>query len=337
MPEENLLDLADGVDDVTAAALGNTGLAAWLALTWRANLQPGEAVLVLGATGALGSVAVQIAKALGASLVVAADRNPDRLARAAAHGADATVTITPDVDLVDAFRQAAGGRGFDVIIDPLWGEPALAAMHAAAQRARHIQIGQSAGATIELPAHLVRGARLEILGFAHIDPPGADPPRGLPEAHRTGRHRRPARRHAGPATLRLRQGMGTATAGCTGQTRPHPTVRVVEPVRAVRRSFRRRHSRPISRNVANQARPRPVVRSMAGVNSIGRVRARSSWVGARHSSPAPVAAANRRRRRFRRSRHPALSGGRCTYRTAAGGGEHGRAPRARPRPRPLEG
>ena len=171
VPEENLLDLADGVDDVTAAALGNTGLAAWLALTWRANLQPGEAVLVLGATGALGSVAVQIAKALGASLVVATDRNADRLARAAAHGADATVTITPDVDLADAFRQAAGGRGFDVIIDPLWGEPALAAMHAAAQRARHIQIGQSAGATIQLPAHLVRGARLEILGFAHIDPP----------------------------------------------------------------------------------------------------------------------------------------------------------------------
>lgn len=123
VPEGNLLDLADGVDDVTAAALGNTGLAAWLALTWRANLQPGETVLVLGATGALGSVAVQIAKALGASVVVAADRNADRLARAAAHGADATVTITPDVDLADAFRQAAGGRCFDVIIDPLWVNP----------------------------------------------------------------------------------------------------------------------------------------------------------------------------------------------------------------------
>ncbi len=170
-PEENLLDLADGVDDVTAAALGNTGLAAWLALTWRANLQPGETVLVLGAAGALGSVAVQIAKALGASLVVAADRNPERLARAIPDGADVAVTITPDSDLIAEFKRAAGDRGFDVIIDPLWGAPALAAMHAAAQRARHIQIGQSAGATIELPAGLVRGARLELLGFAHIDPP----------------------------------------------------------------------------------------------------------------------------------------------------------------------
>jgi NADPH2:quinone reductase len=169
--EQDLLDLADGVDDVTAAALGNTGLAAWLALTWRANLQPGQNVLVLGATGALGSIAVQLAKALGAGTVVAADRDPDRLARSREYGADATVTITPETDLVTAFRDVAGEHGFDVIIDPVWGEPALAAMHVAAKGARHIQIGQSAAATIELPASIIRGARLELLGFAHIDPP----------------------------------------------------------------------------------------------------------------------------------------------------------------------
>ena len=169
--EENLLDLADDVDDVTAAALGNTGLAAWLALTWRADLQPGQNVLVLGATGALGSIAVQLAKSLGAATVVAADRDPDRLIIAAGRGADATVAITPDMDLVSAFRDSVGDRGFDVIIDPVWGDPALAAMHVAARGARHIQIGQSAGATIQLPAGLIRGARLELLGFAHVDPP----------------------------------------------------------------------------------------------------------------------------------------------------------------------
>jgi NADPH:quinone reductase-like Zn-dependent oxidoreductase len=169
--EQDVLDLDDGVDDVTAAALGNTGLAAWLALTWRADLQPGENVLVLGATGALGSVAVQLAKALGAATVLAADRDPERLALSRERGADATVTITPDTDLVGAFRDVAGDRGFNVIIDPLWGEPALAAMHVAARGARHIQIGQSAAATIQLPAGLVRGKRLEILGFAHEDPP----------------------------------------------------------------------------------------------------------------------------------------------------------------------
>ncbi|MEC3853978.1 quinone oxidoreductase family protein [Paenarthrobacter ureafaciens] len=168
--EQDLLDLADDIDDVTAAALGNTGLAAWLALTWRANLQPGQNVLVLGATGALGSVAVQLAKALGAADVVAADRDSDRLANSRQRGATATVTITPDTDLVDAFRNAVDGRGFDVIIDPVWGEPALAAMHVAARGARHIQIGQSAAETIQLPASIIRSARLELLGFAHVDP-----------------------------------------------------------------------------------------------------------------------------------------------------------------------
>ena len=169
--EQSLLDLAEGVDDVTAAALGNTGLAAWLALDWRAELQPGESVLVLGASGALGSIAVQAAKAQGAGRVVAADRDPDRLQRAVERGADDTVTIAPGTDLSAAFREAAGERGFDVIIDPLWGEPAVAAMHAAALGARHIQIGHAAGPDVTLPAHIVRGARLEILGFAFMHAP----------------------------------------------------------------------------------------------------------------------------------------------------------------------
>jgi NADPH:quinone reductase-like Zn-dependent oxidoreductase len=169
--EADLLDLAEGVDDVTAAALGNTGLAAWLALGWRAELQPGESVLVLGAAGALGSVAVQVAKAQGAGRVVAADRDPDRLRRAAERGADATVTIASGTDLAAAFREVAGEHGFDVIIDPVWGEPALAAMQAAAHGARHVQIGHSAGTAIHLPAQVVRSARLEILGFAFLHAP----------------------------------------------------------------------------------------------------------------------------------------------------------------------
>lgn len=166
VPEADLLDVAAGVDDATAAALGNTGLAAWLALSWRARLQPGESVLVLGATGAVGSVAVQAAKAQGASHVIAVDRNLDRLQRARQRGADATVVLTPGVDLPAAFRQAASAHGIDVIIDPLWGEPALAAMQAAAPGARHVQIGNSAGAAMTLPAAVVRAAELEILGFA---------------------------------------------------------------------------------------------------------------------------------------------------------------------------
>jgi NADPH2:quinone reductase len=162
--EAGLLEPAKDVDDPVAAALGNTGLAAWLALTWRAPLQPGQTVLVLGATGAVGTVAVQAAKVLGAGRVVAADRDDTRLQRLRQRGADETVTLVPGADLPAAFKNAAGG-GVDVIIDPLWGEPALAAMKAATHRARHVQIGQMAGTSIDLAAPLVRSAALEILGL----------------------------------------------------------------------------------------------------------------------------------------------------------------------------
>src|SRR3954453_19666823 len=91
--EDHLLEPAEGVDDAVAAALGNSGLAAWTALEWRARLQPGETVLVLGATGAMGNVAVQAAKVLGAGRVVAAAHGGDRLERMRDRGADALVDL----------------------------------------------------------------------------------------------------------------------------------------------------------------------------------------------------------------------------------------------------
>lgn len=168
--QADLFEPAEGVDDATAAGLGNAGLAAWLGLTWRARLQPGESVLVLGANGAVGSIAVQAAKALGAGTVVAADRDPERLRRLLDRGADATVTLTDRTDLAAAFREAAGG-GVDVIVDPLWGAPALAAMQAAAHGARHVQLGHLAGITMELPAPAVRSAALDVHGFAVFHAP----------------------------------------------------------------------------------------------------------------------------------------------------------------------
>ena len=167
----DLLEPAPGVDDVTAAALGNAGLAAWLGLTWRAGLQPGESVLVLGAGGAVGSIAVQAAKVLGAGTVVAADRHPDRLVRLRELGADATVPISVDSDLPAAFREAAGSHGFDVILDLLWGAPALAAMQTAGHGARLLQLGQLAGTILQLPAPTVRSAALDVRGFAVFHAP----------------------------------------------------------------------------------------------------------------------------------------------------------------------
>jgi NADPH2:quinone reductase len=170
VPRDALLDVADGVDDAVAAALGNTGLAAWLALTWRGGLQAGETVLVLGATGAVGSVAVQAAKLLGAGRVVAADRADERLGRALERGADAVVEIDAAGDLAEAIRDAADG-GVDLTIDTLWGAPAVAAMQAVNRYARHVEIGNMAGAELTLPAPTIRSVSLDIRGFSVAHPP----------------------------------------------------------------------------------------------------------------------------------------------------------------------
>jgi NADPH:quinone reductase-like Zn-dependent oxidoreductase len=162
-PDE-LLDVAEGVEDEVAAALGSSGLAAWLALDWRAGLEPGETVLVLGATGAVGNVAVQAARLQGAGRVVAAARGGPRLERLLERGADAVVDLDGEEDLAAALRDATEG-GAEVIVDPLWGEPALAAMKAAKLDARHIQVGHMAAPALELPAVAVRSALLELLGF----------------------------------------------------------------------------------------------------------------------------------------------------------------------------
>lgn len=169
--EFDTLEPDERLDDLTAAALGNTGLAAWLALSWRAALRPGESVLVLGGTGAVGTVAIQAARAMGAGLVVAADRASNNLDLCVRRGAHSAVELGSDDESDDRLREASGGRGFDVIIDPVWGAPASAAMRAAARGARHVQIGHAAGATIALPAAVVRAARLDILGFSVLAAP----------------------------------------------------------------------------------------------------------------------------------------------------------------------
>jgi NADPH:quinone reductase-like Zn-dependent oxidoreductase len=164
---EGLLEVADGVDDATAAALANSGLTAWLALAWRAPVQPGQTVLVLGAAGAVGSVAAQAARLLGAGRVIAAVREGE----SPPPGADAVVTLTPGEDWAAAFRDASGGRGADLIIDPVWGAPALAALKAAAPGARLVQIGNIAGETLELAAPIMRANKVDVMGHAVFHAP----------------------------------------------------------------------------------------------------------------------------------------------------------------------
>jgi NADPH2:quinone reductase len=163
--EEQAILLPEGTDHSLAAALGIAGLTGWLAVEWRAHVRGGERVLVLGATGVVGLVAVQTARILGAARIVAAGRDPTSLDAAEDAGADATVRIVEDTNaLANRFREAAGGP-LDVVIDPLWGTPAEAALKAAGYSGRYVQLGQSAGAEATVRSADIRGKSLAIVGF----------------------------------------------------------------------------------------------------------------------------------------------------------------------------
>ena len=164
--------LPDTVDDATAAAIFNPGLSAWGALKWRAELSTGQSVLILGATGVTGRLAIQTAKLLGARRIVAAGRNERALSALAELGVDATIRIGDSkTDLVEQFARELQ-NGIDVIIDYLWGAPTEALLAAivrsdlqqASSRVRLIEVGQSAGAALSLEAAVLRSSRLEILG-----------------------------------------------------------------------------------------------------------------------------------------------------------------------------
>ncbi len=161
----------DGADPALAAGLGIAGLAGWLPFAWRAPLEGGEDVLVLGATGAVGLVAVQAAKLLGAGRVVAAGRSRAGLERALELGADEAVDLTASDDLVGAFRAAFGGNGPSYVFDPLWGAPAAAAIEAAVPWARLVNLGQSAGAISEIASAAVRFKCISVLGHTNFAAP----------------------------------------------------------------------------------------------------------------------------------------------------------------------
>jgi NADPH:quinone reductase len=178
--DAHAIEVPGGADPALAAGLGIAGLAGWLPFAWRAPLTGGETVLVLGATGSVGFVAVQAARLLGAARVVAAGRSAKGLERAEQYGADATVRLDEPDDLVAAVKEAFSGEGPSYVFDPLWGEPAAAAVQAAAPRATIVNLGQSAGATSQLASADVRFKSLSILGHTNF----AVPPDELAEQYR---------------------------------------------------------------------------------------------------------------------------------------------------------
>ena len=172
------------VGDVTAAALVNPALGAWLPLSWRAKMTAGETVLVVGATGATGRLAVTIARILGAGRIIAAGRN---IARLADCGADILIDTEQKPDaLKRAFADAAGPNGYDVIIDYLWGSAAEALidvltggdLHVSGtgteRGIRYVSVGALAGPSIALSSAVLRSSHLQILGSGTGNFPPAD-------------------------------------------------------------------------------------------------------------------------------------------------------------------
>ena len=169
VPESDLVALPDGVEDTLVAALGLSAVAAWTALTRKAGLRQGEKVLVLGGGSVVGQVAIQAARLCGAGRVVAAARSSRAQERAEACGADAVVALRDDDEPDElAGRLAnAGARDVDVVIDPLCGVPATAALQLLAPGGRFVNLGSSAGDSATFSSATVRSRSAQVLGYTN--------------------------------------------------------------------------------------------------------------------------------------------------------------------------
>jgi NADPH:quinone reductase-like Zn-dependent oxidoreductase len=171
MAEQTVIDLRqsfelpEGIDAVQVAAAMNPVMSSWVALTRRIDFAAGQSVLVLGATGSSGQMAVQVAKLLGAEHVIAVGRDPQRLAQLTDLGADTVVSLGDGSGLGEVAAEV------DVVIDYLWGQVTAAAMTTIATHRRDsprpltwIEIGSVAGATAEIPSAALRALPLQIVG-----------------------------------------------------------------------------------------------------------------------------------------------------------------------------
>ena len=164
------IELPDDADVAKVAAAMNPAMSSWVALRRRVRIDPGQSILVLGATGNAGAMAVQVAKRLGAGRVVGSGRDLARLRALTAVGADDIVQLTDDRDATGNALAAAAAE-VDIVIDYLWGKPAqhamVALLTARSDRSRAmnwIQIGAIAGPTIELPSVVLRSANFRLQG-----------------------------------------------------------------------------------------------------------------------------------------------------------------------------
>ena len=160
--------LPAGLDPVKIAGMMNPALSSWMALQYRVHIQPGQKVMILGATGNAGALAVQVAKRLGAGEVIAVARDQAKLAALTKLGADQLVNLTATIAQADL---AQAGQDVDIVLDYLWGDVTAQSMYAIVphrandeQPLKWVQIGSSAGQDALIPAAAFRAVALEMLG-----------------------------------------------------------------------------------------------------------------------------------------------------------------------------
>lgn len=168
--ERFCVPVPDGLDDLTAAAIANPGMSSWTALTERARMKPGETVLINGATGTSGRLAIQVARLLGAGRIVATGRNAGALEEVRALGVDVTIQLGEDLgDLQHRFMEEFV-QGVDIVLDYLWGPSAESLLLSAAMEGRDavpmrfVQIGSISASDITLPGAVLRANAIELMG-----------------------------------------------------------------------------------------------------------------------------------------------------------------------------
>ena len=167
VPDADVVPVTADLPDTEVAALGLSGVAAWMALTWRGRFAAGERVLVLGGGGAVGQVAVGAARLLGAARVVAVCRSAAAADRARAAGAEEVVTADGDVEaLAERLRQAVGGA-VDVVVDPVFGPAATAAARVLAPGGRLVNLGSAGGDEAAFSSAVLRSRSAEVLGYTN--------------------------------------------------------------------------------------------------------------------------------------------------------------------------
>ena len=155
--------MPEGMSFAQATMFATTYPTSYAALTWRANLQPRETVLVHGAAGAVGMAAVEIAKAKGATVIATAGAD-EKCASAKSHGADHAINYTTD-NFRDAVKEITGGRGVDVVIDPVGGDVLLQSLRCMAREGRLVTLGYASGSIPEPPVNLLLVKSMSILGL----------------------------------------------------------------------------------------------------------------------------------------------------------------------------